>query len=407
MSEQVVRLLRSALAFVTRHRVRLIDVALFVDAFLLLTTDQTVFFFHIVFVLLSLEAFYLRFRPFLLRAGPWVAFTTLVVLRAILDGSTQPDEIIEIPLLSLILLTVVVIAARRESARVQLERTTALLEQVLDTTEDGIFAGDRDGRIVLRNRAAQLLKHDAAVANVMSRASHGETVVEEITFGEGPERQLILATAKPLPGSGSLLVTHDITARKKLEEELAYRASHDPLTKLANRAMFRDRALALQARQSRAGGLFALMVLDLDDFKTVNDSLGHAAGDSLLVAVAERITDTMRGNDIVARLGGDEFAVMLDDVHARDGVIAAAERILATLRAPFLIEGHQLQVRASIGIVTSDLKNEKFEDHLRKADVAMYIAKSRGKAHYEFFEPSMLDAVVPGLNMRPDLPLAV
>jgi diguanylate cyclase (GGDEF)-like protein len=144
-------------------------------------------------------------------------------------------------------------------------------------------------------------------------------------------------------------------------------------------------------------------VLDLDDFKIVNDGLGHAAGDSLLVAVAERLTDTMRGNDVVARLGGDEFAIVLDDVHAHDGVVAAAERIIAALRAPFPIEGHQIEVRASIGIVTSDLNNEKFEDQMHNADVAMYIAKSRGKAHFEFFEASMLETDLPAMGMRPGL----
>jgi diguanylate cyclase (GGDEF)-like protein len=394
---------RRALALVTRHRVRLIDVALLVDAVLMITTTETVLWFHVVFVLLSLQAFYLRFRPFILRAGPWVTFTTLVVLEAVREGKTQPDEMIEIPLLTLILATVFVIAARRESARVQLERTTALLEQVLQTTEDGIYAADEQGRIVLRNRAAMSIEPDAAITAAMARASSGETVVEELSFGEGLERRIALATAKPLPGKGSLLVTHDITARKKLEDELAYRATHDPLTNLANRSMFRERALAVQARQRRAGGLFALMVLDLDDFKTVNDGLGHAAGDSLLVAVAERLTDTMRGNDVVARLGGDEFAIVLDDVHTRDNVVAAAERVLATLRAPFPIEGQQLEVRASIGIVTSDINNEKFEQQLHSADVAMYIAKSRGKAHYEFFEHSMLETEIPGFNMRPRL----
>jgi diguanylate cyclase (GGDEF)-like protein len=314
-------------AFVTRHRVRLIDVALFVDAYLMLTTAETVLFFHVVFVLLSLQAFYLRFRPFILRAGPWVVLTTMVVLRAVSAGSTQPDELIEIPLLSVILLTVFVIAARRERAHAELERTKALLER-------------------------------------------------------------------------------DIVARKELEVELAFRASHDPLTNLANREMFRERALALRARQRRAGGLFALMLLDLDDFKTVNDGLGHAAGDGLLVAVAERISDTMRGNDLVARLGGDEFVIMLDDVHALDGVTAAAERVLAALRPPFVVEGRQLWVSASIGIVISSNHSEKIEDHLRDADVAMYAAKSRGKARYEFFEATMHEAALLGLDLRHSIPAA-
>jgi diguanylate cyclase (GGDEF)-like protein len=391
---------RRAVAFLTRHRVRLLDAALFLDAFLMLATQETVLWFHVVFVLLSLQAFYLRFRPFVLRAAPWVTFTTLVVLRAVRDGSTQPDELIEIPLLTLILFMVFAIAARRESARAELDRTKTLLEQVLETTEDGIFVADEDGRIVLRNRVAIRLQADSALGPVMSRALRGETVVEELALGEDAERELVLATAKLLPhGRGALLVTHDITTRKKLEEELAFRASHDPLTNLANRAMFRERALAIQARQRRVGGLFALMLLDLDDFKKVNDSLGHAAGDSLLVAVSQRIGDTLRGNDVVARLGGDEFAILLDDVQTPDGVTAAAERILATLRMPFAIEGRQLRVEASLGIVTSLTNDEMIEDHLRNADIAMYVAKTRGKARYALFDHSMHEAVRVRLNV--------
>jgi transcriptional regulator with PAS, ATPase and Fis domain len=245
MSEPTFQLVRRAFAFVTRHRVRLIDIALFVDAVLMITTTETVLWFHIVFVLLSLQAFYLRFRPFILRAAPWVAFTTLVVLEAIREGATQPDEIIEIPLLTLILTTVFLIAARRESARAELERTKTFLEQVLETTEDGIFVADDAGRVILRNRVAIEMRSDAAIAGLLSRALHGETVVEEVTLGDGAESQLVLATAKQLPHRrGALVVTHDITARKKLENELAFRASHDPLTKLGNRVMFRERALA-------------------------------------------------------------------------------------------------------------------------------------------------------------------
>lgn len=394
-----------ALAFITRHRVRLIDVALFVDALLMLTREETVFFFHIIFVLLSLQAFYLRFRPFFLRALPWVTFTTLVVLEAIREGKTQPEEIIEIPLLCLILLTVFLIAARRESARVELDRTKTFLEQVLETTEDGIFVADEKGTVVLRNRVALQMPPDASVAAALTRAARGDTVVEELVLGEGETRQHLLATATLLPHSrGALLVTHDITARKRLEESLVFRASHDPLTQLANRAMFRERAIAVQARQRRAGGLFALMLLDLDDFKTVNDSRGHAGGDRLLVAVAERIRDTMRENDVVARLGGDEFAIVLDDVHTREGVTAAAERLLAALLPPFAIEGRSLQVRASIGIVTSETSDETIEDYLRNADVAMYESKSSGKGRYEFFEPSMNDALRLRLNKANDGP---
>jgi diguanylate cyclase (GGDEF)-like protein len=405
MSGPTLQALRRALAFVARHRVRLIDAALVLDAVLMLTTTETVLWFHVVFVLLSLQAFYVRFRAFVLRAGPWVTFTTLVVLEAVREGKTQPDELIEIPLLTLILFTVFVIAARRESDRAELERTKVFLEQVLETTEDGIFVADEKGHVVLRNRIALAMQSDAAIGELLSRASHGETVIEEVTLGGGPTSQLVLATAKQLPHRrGALVVTHDITARKKLENELAFRASHDPLTKLGNRVMFRERALALQARQRRNGGLFALMLLDLDDFKTVNDSLGHAAGDRLLVDVAQRLRDTMRGNDIVARLGGDEFAIILDDVHASDGVVAAVERVLAALGQPFLIEERSLRVHASVGIVTSSDTEALIEDHLRNADVAMYVAKSRGKARYAIFEPSMREAVMLRLNTRANTP---
>jgi len=188
---------------------------------------------------------------------------------------------------------------------------------------------------------------------------------------------------------GIVGTVQDVTERKALEERLAYQAFHDPLTGLPNRALFTNRLKSALTRSDRRKGSVALLFLDLDNFKVVNDSLGHELGDRLLTSVAERLRRCLRAEDTAARFGGDEFVVLLGN--RTDAVEAArvAERVLEALREPFVLDGHELTASASIGIACSGPGRGRPVDLLRDADVAMYRAKERGKAYYAVFEEAM------------------
>jgi diguanylate cyclase (GGDEF)-like protein len=172
------------------------------------------------------------------------------------------------------------------------------------------------------------------------------------------------------------------------------RAFHDPLTQLANRDLYNDRVRQALAKRGEPGRTVAVMYIDLDDFKTVNDSLGHAAGDALLVQVAERLRTSVRPDDTVARLGGDEFAILMDDVASEAEVTAVAKRILDSLNTPFDIAGEVVWAKATIGIARVAPGQIDLPDLLRRADLAMYTAKGEGKGRYSIFSDRMRMSVV-------------
>ncbi|MGH2367961.1 MAG: putative bifunctional diguanylate cyclase/phosphodiesterase [Chloroflexota bacterium] len=206
---------------------------------------------------------------------------------------------------------------------------------------------------------------------------------------------------------GLVLNTRDVSERRALEEQLAHQAFHDPLTNLANRALFRNRVEHALARAGRHDGCVAVLFLDLDNFKNVNDSLGHAAGDQLLLAVAERIRGEVRPGDTAARLGGDEFAILLEQARHIGDPAHVADRVIESLRAPIPLDGKDVFVGASVGIAVNDARDEQAEDLLRNADVAMYMAKSLGKGQYIIFEPSMHAVALERLALAADLRRAV
>jgi len=206
---------------------------------------------------------------------------------------------------------------------------------------------------------------------------------------------------------GIVLNTRDVSERKALEAQLTHQAFHDPLTGLANRALLRDRAdHALTRGHRRERAPLAMLFLDLDNFKTVNDSLGHAAGDSLLVEAARRLVACVRAADTVARLGGDEFAVFIEDPGEDVECSQVAERIVAALGRPFTMSGREIFVGASLGIAAAQ-DGDGADDLLRNADVAMYMAKTRGKGRYERFAPEMHATAVERIELESDLRRAI
>ncbi len=233
-----------------------------------------------------------------------------------------------------------------------------------------------------------------------------------------------------------LTVIRDITDRKRAEEQLLHNAFYDALTNLPNRALFMDRLEHAVERANRRGTYcFAVLFLDLDRFKVVNDSLGHMMGDQLLIAIAKRLQRAVRPGDTVARLGGDEFTILLDDIEDITDAVWVAERIQGELKQPFNLNGHEVFTSASIGITLSTgilcsdgshlldvtqkgappetatpLVSSQYrhpEDLLRDADIAMYQAKSRGKARHEIFNTSMRVQAVSLLQLETDLRRAI
>jgi diguanylate cyclase (GGDEF)-like protein/PAS domain S-box-containing protein len=208
------------------------------------------------------------------------------------------------------------------------------------------------------------------------------------------------------PSVAGLVVTaHDITDRKALEEQLTHQAFHDSLTGLPNRALFADRVTHALTR-SRGDETIGVLFIDIDDFKTINDSLGHAAGDALLVEVAQRLRASLRPSDTPARLGGDEFAILVEDVDDPSGLVTVAERVLEALREPFDVGGAASHARASVGIAVGR-PGQSAGDLLRNADLAMYRAKAAGGFRHALFEDEMHRAASKRLQLKADLSRAV
>jgi diguanylate cyclase (GGDEF)-like protein/PAS domain S-box-containing protein len=201
---------------------------------------------------------------------------------------------------------------------------------------------------------------------------------------------------------GLVVTVRDVGERTNLEDQLRHQAFHDPLTALPNRSLFEDRVRHAVARARRHGKGMAVLFVDLDDFKNVNDSLGHAAGDDLLRRVAERLDDCVRSADTVARLGGDEFAVLVEEPEGPEEAQDIAARVHAAMESPFYIEGHELFVHASLGIALAE-SGSTSEELMRNADTAMYAAKAGGKGRSEIFEPTMHMEVRRRLQLSGDL----
>ncbi|HEX2294063.1 MAG TPA: EAL domain-containing protein [Actinomycetota bacterium] len=279
-----------------------------------------------------------------------------------------------------------------------------------------IFGLTRGGRVTLQ--AFLELVHEGdrdRVRRIVADAvagSHDFAYEARVVRPDGTVRLIdALGTVEP-DGAGRVVrvagTVQDVTDRRSLEDKIQHQAFHDSLTGLANRDLFVDRVGHALSRQRRAGNSLAVLFLDLDDFKTVNDSLGHRAGDELLVDVARRIDEAIRPGDTVARLGGDELAILLEDLDGVEGAVFVADRIAGLFQTPFVVDGAELSVHASTGIAFSVPGDGRSpDDLLRDADIAMYEAKRSGKGGFQLFEVGMRLAASERLKLKADLQQAV
>ena len=353
------------------------------------------------------------------------------------DGADLPFELSIVNLVDDPTVGGFVVTAHDISARIamELELRTALslLKATLESTADGVLVVDHAGTITSVNGRLsemfrvpegfldhkvdrpmddksvsflleQLVDPEAFIAVTELLSAHPEhetTDVLEFKDGRVFER---FSRPQLVDGEivGRVWSFRDSTERVRLESELSYQAFHDSLTGLANKALFTDRLNLAVARMERTRKPMAVMFLDLDNFKTVNDSLGHSVGDQLLGVVAEVLLGCIRSTDTAARLGGDEFAVLIDYLEGHSDIVALAERILTALRRPVTLGTTEVVATASIGI-TFGVPGTTGEQLLRNADLAMYRAKEHGKDRFEEFRDHMHTAIVERLELEADL----
>jgi len=319
-------------------------------------------------------------------------------------------------------------AAERQRVEAALRASEAELRALIGAMSDVILVLDRDGRHLkiapcatdrLYRPAEELLgrrltevmpaENAATFLDCIHRAlASGGPIDTEYDLTIGGQRLWFAATVSPMTDDAVLWVARDITERKAAEEALRHDAYHDPLTGLPNRAYLTDllrRALARSSRNPDHG--FAVLFLDCDRFKLINDSLGHAAGDQLLRDVAERLTGAVRPSDVVGRLGGDEFTILLEDVADASDAVRAAERVQSVLAEPFTVAGRELFTSVSVGIAVGRPEYGWPDEVLRDADLAMYQAKARGRARYELFTPELRAGADRRLALENDLRRAV
>ncbi|EKF40424.1 putative bifunctional diguanylate cyclase/phosphodiesterase [Nitratireductor indicus] len=216
------------------------------------------------------------------------------------------------------------------------------------------------------------------------KQNRSDTLIQELRDG-----RTILISHQPMKGGGWVATYEDITERHKAQAQVAYMARHDTLTDLPNRLMMRERLEEILQTSSERGLAAAVMCIDLDNFKSINDTLGHPIGDALLRAVAGRIRNTVRESDCIARLGGDEFVVVQGNLEKLEQASTLAKRLILAIDAPYLIDGHQILTSASVGISTTIDSREEVDDLLMQADVALYQAKADGRGVFRFYERGM------------------
>jgi PAS domain S-box/diguanylate cyclase (GGDEF) domain len=325
-------------------------------------------------------------------------------------------------------------AERLTAESEELRAANSVLAATLEASPDSILVTDMAGRITSSNsRFAELWGASEPVIGTRPDAEAMAFVLEQLRDREGFAARLQELSETPdavshdtlefkdgrvfervsLPQRidgeivGRVWNFRDITEQRRLQDELQHLAFHDPLTDLANRSIFEDHLAHALRRQARTGGLVGVAVVDLDGFKHINDSLGHQAGDGLLIAIADRFRSVLRDVDTIARLGGDEFAILVDGLESPEEAGRVGERILNALSAPMQFADREVTVGASVGIALARDTRTEPDNLLGHADAAMYRAKREGKGCYRIFESSMHTAVVDRLDLEQDLRKAI
>jgi diguanylate cyclase (GGDEF)-like protein/PAS domain S-box-containing protein len=320
--------------------------------------------------------------------------------------------------------------AARKQAEAALRASEAELRAMFTAMTDAVMVFDRRGRwikIAPTNPSYSLLQGPAE--HLIGKTLHeilpvevADTILEQIH--QALETQKTMSVDYSLKNNGQtlwfsgaispiqdqqvILVAHDITDRKNFEEQLVYKTLHDVLTGLPNRRLFMERLeLAFERVKRHPRRLIAVLFMDLDRFKVINDSLGHASGDKFLIAIAQKLRQSLRSVDTIARFGGDEFAILVDDIKDSSEAIRVAGRIQQELSSPFLVDGHEVFTSASIGIALTTHGYRYPEEILRDADAAMYRAKAEGRGRHEIFSAEMHAQNLALLQMETDLRLAI
>ncbi|MCR4265519.1 bifunctional diguanylate cyclase/phosphodiesterase [Nitratireductor sp. ZSWI3] len=256
-------------------------------------------------------------------------------------------------------------------SREQLRPGTSLTSLIEGMVETGASREDEGARI-------------ADLQSKLIQQNRSSTLTQELRDG-----RTILISHQPMKGGGWVATYEDITERHKAQAQVAYMARHDTLTDLPNRLMMRERLEEILISSADGGLATAVMCVDLDNFKGINDTLGHPTGDALLRAVASRIRSTVRESDCIARLGGDEFVIVQGHLKEREQASSLAKRLIQVIEEPYLIDGHQVLAGASVGITITSTGAEEADDLLMQADVALYQAKADGRGVFRFYEPGM------------------
>lgn len=299
-----------------------------------------------------------------------------------------------------------------ESANDAIILFDAATEEIVDLNRRAIDFFGAIGSAQVGGSLRELIG-DAAMEQLKRGARNvddGVQGVEAVIRHPGGTRMDLIINASYVGFRGRpvvLSIHRDVTPQKELERQLAHQALHDRLTGLANRALFEDRMAHALARAREDSTDVAILMLDLDRFKLVNETLGHDVGDRMLIGVADRLSRSVREGDTVARLGGDEYTILLENVANMREVTLVAERISNILQTPHIIDGHEIVVTASIGIVIGSGGRGTPEDLLRNADVAMYRAKDAGRRRYVVFDPSMNATMLERLKLEADLRQAI
>jgi diguanylate cyclase (GGDEF)-like protein/PAS domain S-box-containing protein len=367
------------------------------------------------------ERFALALRE-LLACGSVVTFDYALLH----EGGVRHYEARLLPLRDTQRLVLVRNVTAQKQAQAELEESLSLLRATLEATADGILVVDREGRIVAHNarfvelwglsaedlaagsaeralaRAVQLVERPQAflrrVREVYAEPDASSHDVVELRDGRIFERH---SQPQRIGGAsvGRVWSFRDVTQQRRAEETIRHRAYHDDLTGLPNRLLFRDRFAQALGHARRHKQTLAMLFMDLDRFKTINDTLGHAVGDKLLQLVAQRLKVLTRAGDTLARLGGDEFMLLVSSIRQVEDASTVADHVLDALKQPFRIDGHELHVSASVGISVFPFDGDDADTLMKHADVALYRAKERGRNTYEVYTPAMNEMALERLTL--------